>query len=110
MSARVTSGFWISAFRQHMDALNIPVYIRAHGDETAGAILLKIDTLDGKSQTYTLGHDIDGRETWVELASGPDAEVEASLQRQMKTDPDLWIIEVEDRSGQALFTAGQIPR
>ncbi len=31
--------------------------------------------------------------------SAPDADVEAYLARQMKFDPDAWIVEVEDRAG-----------
>jgi hypothetical protein len=29
----------------------------------------------------------------------PDAEAEAYLARQIRFDPDLWIIETEDRAG-----------
>ncbi len=110
MTPRVTSDFWIGAFRMRMDSLNIPVYIRAKGDPTAGAIILKLDTLDGEAQAYTRTHDLDGNEEWVPLAHGPDAEVEEALRQQMKYDPDLWIIEVEDRDGRALFTPDQLPR
>ncbi len=96
MIPRVTSDFWIGAFRMRMDALNIPVYIRARGDASAGAIILKIDTMDGKAQSYTRSHDLDGNEEWVPLLHGTDAEVEEALVRQRNYDTDLWIIEVED--------------
>jgi hypothetical protein len=29
----------------------------------------------------------------------PDADVEAYLGRELKFDPDIWIVEVEDRAG-----------
>lgn len=110
MTSRVTSDFWVSAFRMRVDALNIPVYIRAKGDKTAGAIILKLDTLDGQAQAYSRSYDLDGNEEWVPLAHGSDAEVEQALARQLKYDPDLWIIEIEDRSAQSLFTLGLLPR
>lgn len=31
--------------------------------------------------------------------SAPDADVEAYLARQVKFDPDVWIVEIEDRTG-----------
>ena len=33
------------------------------------------------------------------LASKPDAEIEAFLTREIRFDPDVWIVEVEDRAG-----------
>jgi hypothetical protein len=40
---------------------------------------------------------------WVALAEGPEAEVDAALARQRRHDPDLWVIEVEDRVGRHLL-------
>jgi hypothetical protein len=37
------------------------------------------------------------------LAEGPEAEVDAALARQRRYDPDLWLIEVEDRAGRSLL-------
>jgi len=104
MIARVSSDFWVSAFRQQMDALNIPVYIRAKGDATAGAVIVKFDALDGSAKAFSRSYDLDGAEEWVLLVSGPEAEVEEALRRQLHYDPDLWIVEVENRDGVALFT------
>ena len=38
----------------------------------------------------------------------PETEVEAFLVREMKFDPDVWIVEVEDRSGRHFL--GQVVR
>ncbi len=110
MTPRITTDFWVSAFRARMDRMHIPLYIRAKGDPTAGAVILKIDSLDGAAQAYTRTHDLDGNEEWVPLADGPEPEVNAVLDRQQANDPDLWIIEVEDRTGRALFTDDPLPR
>jgi hypothetical protein len=37
------------------------------------------------------------------LAAGPEAEVDAALTRARARDPDLWVIEVEDRRGRDLL-------
>ena len=39
----------------------------------------------------------------MELASGPEAEVDAAIGKQRGFDPDLWVIEVEDRAGRHLL-------
>ena len=40
---------------------------------------------------------------WTPLAEGAEAEVEAAVGRQRRFDPDLWVIEVEDRQGRTLL-------
>ena len=40
---------------------------------------------------------------WAELATGPEPDVDAAVDRQRGFDPDLWVIEVEDRAGRHLL-------
>ncbi len=44
-----------------------------------------------------------GERAWVELVSGVEADVDAAITRQRDFDPDLWVIEVEDRAGRHLL-------
>ena len=74
------------------------------GDDTAGAVLVKLNTLDGQATAYQRGFDLaSGDRGWVVLASGDEAEIDAAIARQRGFDPDLWVIEVEDRSGRHLL-------
>ena len=47
-----------------------------------------------------------GARQWTELASGDEREVDASIAKQRGFDPDLWVIEVEDRAGRHLLDSG----
>ncbi len=102
--SRLTTDLWVSAYLTRLRLADIPAFVTAHGDPTAGAVLIKLNTLDGQAVVYQRSFDLSsGERTWVELVSGDDQEVEAALQRQRGMDRDIWIIEVEDRQGRHLL-------
>lgn len=104
MSApRLATGFWVAAYRARLAQADIPCFVTAKGDETAGAVIVKLNTLDGQARAFHRTYGADWERVWAELAAGPDAEVEAALDRQRQYDRDLWIIEVEDRAGRHLL-------
>ncbi len=99
MSARLTADFWVRAYLARLQAAHIPAYVVAKGDPTAGAVLVKLATLDGQGRLYQRSFDLmTGLRTWVVLAEGPEA-----VRRQRRTDPDLWVIEIESRAGRTLL-------
>jgi hypothetical protein len=102
--SRLASGIWVQAYLTRLRLENIPAYVLAKGDATAGAVLVKVATLDGKATVWQRTFDLmSGERQWVVLAEGPEAEVDATLDRQRRTDPDLWIIEIESREGRSLL-------
>jgi hypothetical protein len=46
-----------------------------------------------------------GTRAWARMAEGPEGEIDAALARERGRDPDLWVIEVEDRQGRHLLDA-----
>jgi hypothetical protein len=101
---RLTARFWIDAYLARLRLADIPAFVTAHGDDTAGAVLVKISTLDGQARAMMRGFDLStGDRVWQELAGGTEAEVDLSIRRQCDFDPDLWVVEVEDRAGRHLL-------
>ncbi|MEM9580802.1 MAG: DUF1491 family protein [Pseudomonadota bacterium] len=101
---RLTARFWVDAYLARLRFANIPAFVVIHGDDTAGAVLVKANTLDGNATLYHRHYDIlEDTRSWEPLAKGEDAEVEASIAKQRSFDPDLWVIEVEDREGRTLL-------
>ncbi|MEL6597716.1 MAG: DUF1491 family protein [Pseudomonadota bacterium] len=102
--SRLTSGFWVDAYRMRLEALGIPVMVVAKGDATAGAVFIKLNTLDGQATLYHRSFNLmTGARVWDVLVSGTEAEVDGSISKQRSFDPDLWVIEVEDREGRHLL-------
>lgn len=104
MSARLTAGFWVSAYLARLGLAAIPAFVTQKGDATAGAVLVKVATLDGRARAFQRSFDLaaDAR-VWIVLAEGAEAEVDAVLSRQKLRDRDLWVIELEDRAGRTLL-------
>lgn len=104
MSDRLTSEFWVSAYLGRLRLNDIPAFVTSKGDATAGAVLIKLNTLDGQAAAYQRSFDLmTGDRAWIPLAEGPEADVDAALAKQGSFDPDLWVIEVEDKAGRHLL-------
>jgi hypothetical protein len=104
MRPRLTAGLWVQAYLTRLRLVDIPAYVTARGDDTAGAVIVKVATLNGQAQAFQRSFDLmsDAR-TWVILVEGAEADVDATLARQRARDPDLWLIELEDRAGRTLL-------
>lgn len=101
---RLTAEFWVQAYRRRLQLANIPAYVTAKGDPTAGAVVVKVATLDGNARARQRSFDLmTGARVWMVLAEGPEADVDAVLTRERARDPDLWILEIEDRAGRDLL-------
>ena len=82
----------------------IPAFVVSKGDPQAGAILVKVNTLDGEARAYQRTFDLlADKRMWILLSEGSDETVEAILDRQKSRDPDIWIVEVEDREARHLL-------
>lgn len=101
---RLRSDFWVQAYLTRLRLADIPAFVVHRGHESAGAVLVKLNTLDGRAVAYQRSFDLmtDDR-VWVVLAEGAEGDVDAALARQREFDPDLWMIEVEDRQGRTLL-------
>lgn len=101
---RLTTEFWVKAYLARLRLADIPAYVVAHGDDTGGAVLIKVATLDGQARLYQRSFDLmTGERAWIVLSEGDEADVDGSIRRQREMDPDLWVIELEDRAGRHLL-------
>jgi hypothetical protein len=82
--------------------------VRRRGAEEAGAVFIRISRLDGTSDLFgpapqsEFGAMREGDRAFapsLKERPAPDTAVEAYLAREIKFDPDVWIVEVEDRKG-----------
>ncbi len=106
---RLKSGIWVAAYIRRCNIEGAFAVVRRRGADEAGAIFIRVNRLDGTGTLYgpapqtALDNDqpLDRVFTIALGRDGPvaDADIEARLQREIRFDPDLWIIESDDKAG-----------
>ena len=110
---RLKSAIWAAAHVRRCFVAGLFAAVVKKGAEEAGAIFVMIDRLDGTARLLgpAPGASIadDGSRRWIDETQGfaPRSETLAILDRRKRSDPDLWIVEIEDKSGEGGF-AGEV--
>lgn len=99
----LNTGLWVSAQVRLCDINFIPATIVRRGDSDAGTVLVKLNRFAEGVTVYTQASTIDDAPAWSR-GTGPspvsEAEADAYIARQVQRDPDVWVLEIEDRKGQ----------
>ncbi|MFT4014330.1 MAG: DUF1491 family protein [Paracoccus sp. (in: a-proteobacteria)] len=102
--ARLAAGIWVSAYLRRLGLADIPAYVTRHGDDTAGSVMVKCATLDGRASLWSRTWDFQtDQRPWLRLEEAPEREIDARIARDAARDPDLWVIEIESRDGRTLL-------
>ena len=102
---RLKSAIWVAAYVRRCHTEGAFAAVRHRGAEEAGAIFVKLNRLDGTAELFGPAPQsmFDTARPADRLFSrclpeSPEAKIEERLARELRFDPDVWIIEVEDRA------------
>jgi hypothetical protein len=103
MQPRLKSGIFVRALIRRAEHEGAQAYVVRRGSEEAGAIFLKVSRLDGTCAVLSQARGGEGELVWVRPLGESTGDENAAryFERQIKFDPDLWIVEIEDREGRA---------
>lgn len=113
---RLKTSIWVAAYLRRCQTAGVFGAVRKRGAEEAGAVLVKVATLDGNAMLYvpapqTVYDDSRPSERlFVPIAPGPveEASVEARLTRELRFDPDAWVVETEDKAGRHFLDLARV--
>jgi hypothetical protein len=94
---------WASALIRRAAIAGAFAAVARKGDVDAGAVLVKVATLDGRARLYAPARNGAGDRVWLDLSAGAlgddEAVVDTHIRKRADSDPDLWVIEIEDKKG-----------
>ncbi len=105
---RLKSGIWVAAYIRRCQIEGAQAVLRRRGADEAGAVFIKVSRLDGTAEVFGPAPQSAFDEARpsdrafirsLKAEGSAEADAEAYLARQIKFDPDVWIVEVEDRAG-----------
>ena len=103
MHPRLKAGIFVRALIRRAEVAGAQAYVLRKGAEEAGAVYLKLSRLDGSCTVLNQVVAGEGERVWTRPLGEAcdDARAQAYLDKQIKFDPDIWIVEIEDREGRA---------
>jgi hypothetical protein len=104
---RLKSALWVAAYLRRCQVEGTAAVVRRRGAEEAGAVFVKVALLDGNAMLYapapqTVYDDSRPIERIFAATSPqpvPEVSVEERLAKEVRFDPDAWIVETEDKAG-----------
>ena len=113
-SPRLRTDFWVSALRRRAEAAGAFISIARRGAEEAGAIFIQVDRRDGRFDLYGpapqsfFDDSVTDRLFTLLARDAPEEAARKRIEQEVKFDPDLWLVDIEDREGRAFIeTVGE---
>ena len=102
----LSTDVWVSALIRRAQLGEASAVVVRKGDPRAGAVLVKIyNTMSRQARLYAQAVRGDGETVWMQPAEArSEPDLDSFIARQTGYDPDLWVVEIEDRQGRHFLT------
>jgi hypothetical protein len=103
---KFSTDIWVAALIRRAELGGGYAVVVRKGDARAGSVLVKvINRTDNSVRLYAEATRADGETIWMRPSRAEtEAELDAYVERARRIDPDLWVVEVEDRQGRSFLT------
>lgn len=103
---KFSTDIWVAALIRRVELGGGHAVVVHKGDARAGSVLVKVlQAPQGRVRLYAEATRADGETIWMRpAASETESELDAYIARARRIDPDLWVVEIEDRKGRHFLT------
>lgn len=97
----LSTDIWVGALIRRAEQGGAFAAVARKGDPRAGAVLVKaVNRRAGTARLYSEATRGDGERVWMQpTPSEIEADLDAYIERALRIDPDLWVVEIEDTEG-----------
>jgi hypothetical protein len=107
---RVTSALWVGAYVRRCHQAGAIATVARRGAEEAGAIFVVVDWLDQTADLFApapqsfFDEDKPSERLFQRVVMrGTLTAIAERIERETRFDPDVWVVEVEDKSGRSFL-------
>ena len=102
----LSTDVWVGALIRRAELGGAFAMVARKGDPRAGAVLVKtLDRREGVCMLFAEAFRGDGERVWMNpTASQQEPDLDRYIERAVRVDPDLWVVEIEDRDGRHFLT------
>jgi hypothetical protein len=103
---QLSTDLWVSALIRRAELGGAFAMIERKGDARAGAVLVKVlNRPQGTARLYAEATRMDGERVWMQPApSEQEPDLDRYIERAVRVDPDIWVVEIDDRQGRHFLT------
>jgi hypothetical protein len=102
----LSTDIWVGALIRRAELGGAFATVARKGDPRAGAVLVKaVDRRANTAKLYSEATRGDGERFWMQpVRSDFEPDLDAYAERAARIDPDIWVVEIEDRDGRHFLT------
>lgn len=102
----LSTDIWVSALIRRAEIGGAFAVVVRKGDARAGAVLVKVlNRTDGTARLYAEATRMDGERVWMQpQLTDQEPDLDRYIERAARIDPDIWVVEIEDRDGRHFLT------
>jgi hypothetical protein len=102
----LSTDVWVGALIRRAELGGAFAVVARKGDPQAGAVLVKaFNSKTRQARLYSEAVRGEGERVWMEpVSSHAEADLDRYVERALKVDPDLWVVEIEDSDGRDFLT------
>ena len=97
----LSTDIWVGALIRRVEIGGAFAVVARKGDPRAGAVLVKVlNRSNGTARLYSEATRGDGDRIWMQpTPSDQEGDLDRYIERAVRSDPDVWVVEIDDREG-----------